>query len=111
MIVPFRRRRADQEEALRREPRDRELAQNSALGVERPGQRDAALFGQAAADEAIEPGFRARALDDQLGEAAEIEQADALAHRLAFLRDRIEEAGLRAAEARLRLAGSSGRGK
>src|SRR5271168_1593298 len=99
-IVPLRSGRADQQETLGRQPRDREFAEDPAPGVERPRQRDAALAGQAAADEAVEPGFGAGALHDQLGEAAEVENADALAHRPAFLADGVEEAGLGATKAR-----------
>ena len=64
-VVPFRGGGADQQEALGREARDRELAEDAALGVERPGQRDAAELRQPAADEPIEPRLRARAFDDR----------------------------------------------
>src|SRR5271167_6203 len=107
-IVPLRSGRADQQETLGRQPRDREFAEDPALGVERPGQRDAALAGQAAADEPVEPGFGASALHDQLGEAAEVENADALAHRPALLADGVEAAGLRATEARPRFGRITG---
>ena len=78
--MPFGGAGADQVEAVLGQAGDGELADHAALGVERVAEADPADLGQARAEQPVEHGRGARALQHELGEAAEVDHAHGLAH-------------------------------
>src|SRR5581483_9282749 len=70
--------------------RERELAQDVSAGIERIGERDAALARQARAEELIEEGRGPRTFDQELRESRKIHDAGAVTHGVHFLACRDE---------------------
>ena len=84
----------EQIEAAFAQPRHREFALDAAELGEGVGKDDAAAaLGYTIGNDAVEEGGRVAAGDVELGEARQVQDADALAHRLAFLGHRIEPVG------------------
>ena len=88
---------ADDEEALVREPRDREIAEQPAVLAEHRREGDAALLRKAVREDAVEELLGLGAADVVFGVGRDLHQPDALAHSPALARDRRE--GVVAAEA------------
>ena len=108
-VVELRDRRAQHQEALRREPGHRHVALDQAARGEKLRERDAPETRKPVRADAVEEGLRARSADLVLREAGELQQARALADGPSLPADGVEP--VRPAEARPVLRLHARRGK